>query len=83
MMYSNPNYSVDPWHPPVPPQSFGFGAQDTISYGDKTGASTPFAIAMADSMDSVAEKAQQDPQPPWFFVGVKTPLLFLKSTLSG
>jgi len=40
------------------------GVQSTISCGDNVGATAPEWMAQADSMDSVAENAQQDPQLP-------------------
>jgi len=58
------------------------GAQSTISCGDKTGYSC-FAIAQADSMLSTAEKAQQEPQLPWFFTADTIPLVSLQSFEAG
>jgi len=37
------------------------------------GGTSPVAMATADSMDSVPEKAQQEPHEPWFLTGVTTP----------
>lgn len=83
MAYSNPNYSVAPLHPPVPPQCIGFGVHEVISCADKTGALDPVAMATADSIDSVAEKAQQDPQDPWSLTEVTTPFVSLQSSFFG
>ena len=40
------------------------------------------AMNTADSTDSVDENAQHEPQPPWFFAGVTTPLV-RQSTEAG
>ena len=50
------------------------GIQSTSSCGESTG-SCPVAMKTADSIDSVAEKAQQEPHPPWFLVGVTAPFV--------
>ena len=52
---------VEPPQPPEPPQCFGLGAQSTYSCGASL-SSLPVALATADSIVSVAEKAQHEPQ---------------------
>jgi len=58
-----------------------FPAQSTNYYSESNN-NFPFFIAQWLSKAPVEENAQQDPQLPWFFTSVTTPLV-LQSTKSG
>merc|ERR1719411_45785 len=56
--------------PPLQPSSPS--SQSTSSCSDNE-TRFPFLIAQRPSMEPVVEKAQHDPQPPWFLTGVTLP----------
>mmetsp|Transcript_119649 Transcript_119649/g.290389 ORF Transcript_119649/g.290389 Transcript_119649/m.290389 type:complete len:216 (+) Transcript_119649:752-1399(+) len=62
-----------PWYGMPPLQALSWWSQSTICCGASSSREWP-AIALALSIDSVAEKAQQEPHWPWSFTGVTTPL---------
>mmetsp|Transcript_10827 Transcript_10827/g.28961 ORF Transcript_10827/g.28961 Transcript_10827/m.28961 type:complete len:217 (-) Transcript_10827:2-652(-) len=79
--YSKASSAVAPLQPPEPPHSLGLGVHEVICWGERD-KSVPVLMAMLLSMASAAANAQQLPQSPWSFTGVRT-LLPLQSTTSG